>query len=101
MEKGIFTNRLLLPAEIVLAPAWWFANAGIIFDEDFSNVKGSVELKFQYQSMVFYANLDVISSYYRGIGGVIRNKSVATCNHWDELYNIISDRGLVPHYNVS
>ncbi|MHC4395255.1 MAG: uroporphyrinogen decarboxylase family protein [Planctomycetota bacterium] len=35
MEKGIFTNRPMLPAEIVLAPAWWFANVGITFDEDF------------------------------------------------------------------
>jgi len=35
MEKGIFTNGPLLPAEVVLAPAWWFANAGITFDEDF------------------------------------------------------------------
>jgi hypothetical protein len=30
-----FANRVILPADIVLAPAWWFHNEGITFDEDF------------------------------------------------------------------
>ncbi|MHC4658623.1 MAG: hypothetical protein ACYS83_05515, partial [Planctomycetota bacterium] len=32
---GSFANRVILPADIVLAPAWWFHNEGITFDEDF------------------------------------------------------------------
>jgi uroporphyrinogen-III decarboxylase len=35
MEKSAFSNNPLLPADIVLAPAWWFHNEGISFDEDF------------------------------------------------------------------
>jgi hypothetical protein len=35
MEKSAFSNNPLLPADIVLAPAWWFHNEGITFDEDF------------------------------------------------------------------
>jgi hypothetical protein len=35
MEKGPFSNNPILPADIVLAPAWWFHNEGITFDEDF------------------------------------------------------------------
>jgi len=35
MENSLFTNNPMLPADIVLAPAWWFHNEGITFDEDF------------------------------------------------------------------
>ncbi len=35
MKDSVFTNNPVLPAEIVLAPAWWFANVGITFNEDF------------------------------------------------------------------
>lgn len=35
MEESMFTNNPVLPADIVLAPAWWFHNEGITFDEDF------------------------------------------------------------------
>jgi len=35
MKKNLFSNSPILPADIVLAPAWWFANVGITFDEDF------------------------------------------------------------------
>jgi hypothetical protein len=35
MTDGSFTNRVILPADIVLAPAWWFHNEGITFDEEF------------------------------------------------------------------
>jgi hypothetical protein len=35
MTDGPFANRVILPADIVLAPAWWFHNEGITFDEDF------------------------------------------------------------------
>ena len=35
MEKGLFSNSPMLPVDIVLAPAWWFHNEGITFDEDF------------------------------------------------------------------
>lgn len=35
MENSAFLNSPMLPADIVLAPAWWFHNEGITFDEDF------------------------------------------------------------------
>jgi len=35
MKKSVFSNSPLLPADIVLAPAWWFHNEGITFDEGF------------------------------------------------------------------
>jgi len=35
MKTGEFTKNPPLPADIVLAPAWWFNNEGITFDEDF------------------------------------------------------------------
>jgi len=35
MENSLFTNNPMLPADVVLAPAWWFHNEGITFDEDF------------------------------------------------------------------
>jgi hypothetical protein len=35
MEQNVLTISPILPVEIVLAPAWWFHNAGITFDEDF------------------------------------------------------------------
>ncbi len=35
MQNTVFTNNPFLPAEIVLAPEWWFHNEGITFDEDF------------------------------------------------------------------
>ena len=35
MENSPFSNSPLLPADVVLAPAWWYANEGITFDEDF------------------------------------------------------------------
>jgi len=35
MENSMFMNNAMLPADIVLAPAWWFHNEGITFDEDF------------------------------------------------------------------
>ncbi len=35
MERSLFSNSPMLPADIVLAPAWWFHNEGITFDEDF------------------------------------------------------------------
>lgn len=35
MANLIFSNSPILPADIVLAPAWWFHNEGITFDEDF------------------------------------------------------------------
>ena len=35
MGKCIFSNNPILPTDIVLAPAWWFHNEGITFDEDF------------------------------------------------------------------
>jgi hypothetical protein len=33
----------LLPVDIVLHPSWWFAHAGITFDEDFSPLISSSE----------------------------------------------------------
>ena len=35
VKKSVFTNNPLLPVDVVFAPAWWFANTGITFDEDF------------------------------------------------------------------
>ncbi|MHC4149402.1 MAG: uroporphyrinogen decarboxylase/cobalamine-independent methonine synthase family protein, partial [Planctomycetota bacterium] len=35
MENHLFTNSSVLAADIVLAPAWWFHNEEITFDEDF------------------------------------------------------------------
>lgn len=35
MGNGSFSNSPVLAADIVLAPAWWFHNEGITFDEDF------------------------------------------------------------------
>ena len=35
MKKNVFTNNSLLPVDVVFAPAWWFTNTGITFDEDF------------------------------------------------------------------
>jgi len=35
MKKSIFSNSAVLPADIILAPAWWFHNESITFDEDF------------------------------------------------------------------
>ncbi len=35
MKKSLFSNNPVLAADIVLAPAWWFHNEGITFDEDF------------------------------------------------------------------
>jgi hypothetical protein len=35
MERASFSNNPILPADIVLAPAWWFHNEGITFYEDF------------------------------------------------------------------
>ncbi len=35
MEDRLFSNSPVLAADIVLAPAWWFHNEGITFDEDF------------------------------------------------------------------
>ncbi|MHC4617735.1 MAG: uroporphyrinogen decarboxylase family protein [Planctomycetota bacterium] len=35
MESGVFTNNPVLPVDVVLAPAWWFHNEGMTFDEDF------------------------------------------------------------------
>ena len=34
MANGLFSNSPMLPTDIVLAPAWWFHNEGITFDED-------------------------------------------------------------------
>ncbi|MHC4361401.1 MAG: hypothetical protein ACYSTZ_01135 [Planctomycetota bacterium] len=35
MTSSAFTNNPMLPADVVLAPAWWFHNEGLTFDEDF------------------------------------------------------------------
>jgi len=35
MGNSLFMNNAMLPVDIVLAPAWWFHNEGITFDEDF------------------------------------------------------------------
>ena len=35
MANGLFSNSPKLAVDIVLAPAWWFHNEGITFDEDF------------------------------------------------------------------
>ena len=35
MDENAFTRRPRLPAEIVLAPAWWHDREGITFDESF------------------------------------------------------------------
>ena len=35
MTENAFSNTPVLPVEIVLAPAWWFHNEGLTFDEDF------------------------------------------------------------------
>jgi len=35
MPESPFSNIPILPAEIVLAPAWWFHNEGLTFDEEF------------------------------------------------------------------
>jgi hypothetical protein len=35
MEAERFSNSPVLPTDVVLAPAWWFHNDGITFDEDF------------------------------------------------------------------
>ncbi|HLB74279.1 MAG TPA: uroporphyrinogen decarboxylase family protein [Sedimentisphaerales bacterium] len=35
MTESVFCNTPVLPVEIVLAPAWWFHNEGLTFDEDF------------------------------------------------------------------
>ena len=35
MKSSLFSNAPVLAADIVLAPAWWFHNEGITFDEDF------------------------------------------------------------------
>lgn len=34
-KVSLFSNNPILPADIVLAPAWWFHNEGLTFDEDF------------------------------------------------------------------
>ncbi len=35
MANGFCSDGPMLPADIVLAPAWWFHNEGITFEEDF------------------------------------------------------------------
>jgi hypothetical protein len=35
MKNALLPNNPILAADIVLAPAWWFHNEGITFDEDF------------------------------------------------------------------
>lgn len=35
MERCPFSHSPILPVDIVLAPAWWYHNEGITFDEDF------------------------------------------------------------------
>jgi hypothetical protein len=35
MESGVFTDNPMLPVDVVLAPAWWFHNEGLTFDEDY------------------------------------------------------------------
>ena len=35
MENVLLANNPVLPADVVLAPAWWFHNEGITFEEDF------------------------------------------------------------------
>ena len=35
MTRSAFTNNPILPADVVLAPAWWFHNEGATFDADF------------------------------------------------------------------
>jgi len=35
VRNGPFSNSPTLPSDIVLAPAWWFHNEGITFEEDF------------------------------------------------------------------
>jgi len=35
MKNSVFSNNPILPVDIVLAPAWWYNNEGITFDEDF------------------------------------------------------------------
>ena len=35
MGNDLLSNGPVLPVDIVLAPAWWYANAGLTFDEDF------------------------------------------------------------------
>ncbi|MHC4153796.1 MAG: hypothetical protein ACYST6_02555 [Planctomycetota bacterium] len=35
MTRGFFADNSMLPVDVVLAPAWWFHNEGLTFDEDF------------------------------------------------------------------
>jgi len=35
MVRNAFTNNAVLPVDVVLAPAWWFHNEGLTFEEDF------------------------------------------------------------------
>ncbi|HUT29742.1 MAG TPA: uroporphyrinogen decarboxylase family protein [Sedimentisphaerales bacterium] len=35
MTRNPFTNNPMLPVDVVLAPAWWFHNEGLTFDEEF------------------------------------------------------------------
>lgn len=35
MTRSAFTNNAMLPTDVVVAPAWWFHNEGLTFEEDF------------------------------------------------------------------
>jgi len=54
MKTNVFSNSPILPADIVLAPAWWFHNEGITFDEDFFyNPVKRVEAERQMEKALF------------------------------------------------
>jgi len=54
MQKNISLQNQLLPVDIVLAPAWWYHNEGITFDEDFFyNPARRVEVERQMEKALY------------------------------------------------
>jgi len=54
MQKDISLKNQLLPVDIVLAPAWWYHNEGVTFDEDFFyNPARRVEVERQMERALY------------------------------------------------
>jgi len=54
MEDAEFSNNPMLAVDIVLAPAWWFHNEGITFDEDtFYHPAKRVEVEQQMEKVLY------------------------------------------------
>ena len=48
------SNNVVLPVDVVLAPAWWYHNEGITFGEDFFfNAARRVEVERQMEQILY------------------------------------------------